>query len=42
MLDILEDTDLMGAKPVKIPMDPNVRLCVDQGKLLLNPDNYLM
>ena len=40
MLDILEDTGLMGAKPVKTPMDPNVRLCVDQCELLSSPDSY--
>ena len=40
MLDILEDTGLMGAKPIETPMDPNVRLCVDQGELLPSTDNY--
>ena len=37
MLDILEDSGLMGAKTVKTLMDPNVRLFVDQGELLLSP-----
>jgi hypothetical protein len=40
VLDILEDTGLLGAKPVETPMDPNVKLCVDQGELLHNPDQY--
>ena len=40
MLDILEDIGLMVAKPVETPMNPNVRLCVDQGKLLSSPNNY--
>ena len=30
----------MGAKPVETPMDPNVRLCVDQGELLSSPYSY--
>ena len=34
VLKILEDTGMMGAKQVEMPMDPNVRFCVDQGKLL--------
>ena len=40
MLDILEDIGLMGVKPVETPMDPNVRLCMDQSELLLSPDRY--
>lgn len=40
MLDILEDTGLLRARPVETPMDPNVKLCVDQGELLHNPDQY--
>ena len=40
VLDILEDTGLLGARPVETPMDPNVKLCVDQGELLHNPDQY--
>ena len=40
MLDILDETGLLGAKPVETPMDPNVKLCVDQGELLPNPDQY--
>ncbi|GFY96447.1 hypothetical protein Acr_11g0007530 [Actinidia rufa] len=39
VLDILEDSGLMGVKPIETPMDPNVRLCVDQGELL-SPDSY--
>ena len=26
MLDILEETSLLGSKPVETPMDPNVKL----------------
>ena len=29
VLDILEETGLLGSKPVDTPMDPNVKLCVD-------------
>ena len=29
LCDILEDTGFVEAKPVEIPMDPNVKLCVD-------------
>ena len=40
MLDILEETGLLGSKPVKTPMDPNVKLYEDQRKLLSNPERY--
>ena len=40
MLDILEETSLLGSKPVETPMDPNVKLYEDQGELLSNPERY--
>ena len=40
MLDIQEDTGFDGAKPIETPMDPNMRLCVDQGELLSSPHSY--
>ena len=40
MLDILEETGLLGSKPVETPMDPNVKLYDDQGELLSNPERY--
>ena len=40
MLDILDETRLMGSKTVDTPMDPNVKLCVDLGELMTNPNNY--
>ena len=40
MLDILEETSLLGSKPVKTPMDPNVKLYEDQGELLSIPERY--
>ena len=38
--DILEETNLLGSKPVETPMDPNVKLYEDQGELLSNPERY--
>ena len=40
MLDILEETGLLGSKPVENPMDPNVKLYEDQGELLSNIERY--
>ena len=40
MLDIHDETKLMGSKLVDTPMNPNVRLCVDQKELMTNPDSY--
>ena len=40
VLDILEETGLLGSKPVDTPIDPNVQLCVDQGEPLPSPDQY--
>ena len=40
VLDILEETGLLGSKPMETPMDPNVILYEDQGELLSNPERY--
>ena len=40
MLDILDENGLMYSKPVDKLMDPNMKLCVDQGELMTNPDSY--
>ena len=40
MLDVLEETSLLGSKPMETPMDPNVILYEDQGELLSNPKRY--
>lgn len=40
MLDILEETDLLGTRPVETPLDPNVKLRADQRELLSKPDQY--
>ena len=40
LVDILEETGLLGSKPVETPMDPNVKLYEDQGELLFNLERY--
>ena len=40
VLDILEETKLLGSKPVETPMGPNVKLYEDQGELQSNPKRY--
>ena len=35
VLDILEETGLLGSKPMETPMDPNVKLYEDQGSCYL-------
>ena len=40
LVDILEETGLLGSKPVETPMDPNVKLYEDQEELLFNPARY--
>ena len=40
VLDVLEETGLLGSKSVETPMDPNVKLYEDQGELLSNPERY--
>ena len=40
VLDVLEETSLLGSKPMETPMDPNVVLYEDQGELLSNPERY--
>ena len=39
-LEILEDVGLLGCKPVKIPMDPNLKLSKHEGSLLDDPRQY--
>ncbi|XP_041017106.1 uncharacterized mitochondrial protein AtMg00810-like [Juglans microcarpa x Juglans regia] len=39
-LDILNDVGLLGCKPSLIPMDPNIKLCKDEGQLLDDPSEY--
>ena len=39
-LDILNDSGLTDAKPCEAPMIPNVKLRVDDGDLIENPEKY--
>ena len=38
--EILEDVGLLGCKPIKIPMDPNLKLSKHEGSLLDDPGQY--
>jgi hypothetical protein len=40
VLDLLEETGLLGARPVDIPMDPNMKLLKDEGELFEDPGRY--
>ncbi len=40
VLDLLQDTGMMGCKPASTPMDPNMKLSTDSGELLPNPGEY--
>ena len=39
-LEILKDTNFLGSKPVRFPMEQNLRLSKYEGKLLANPGMY--
>ena len=39
-LDILEETGMMGCRPIDTSMDPNVKLLPGQGEPLNNPKRY--
>jgi hypothetical protein len=39
-LDILEDSGVLGAKPVLFPMDPNIKLSRSDGELLYDLSSY--
>jgi transposase InsO family protein len=39
-LDLLEETGLLGSRPVDIPMDPNKKLLKDEGELFEDPGRY--
>lgn len=40
VLHLLEDTTFLASKPCNLPMDPNVKLQLDQGDLLQEPSVY--
>ena len=39
-LDILQDTGYLGSKPAAIPMEPNLKLMLDEGDFVDDPDTY--
>jgi hypothetical protein len=39
-LDILQNTDYLGSKPVATPMESNLKLMLDEGDLIDDPDTY--
>jgi hypothetical protein len=39
-LDLLEETGLLGSRPVDVPMDPNKKLLKDEGELFEDPGRY--
>ncbi|XP_019051682.1 PREDICTED: uncharacterized protein LOC109114067 [Nelumbo nucifera] len=40
VLDMLDETGLLGSKPVETPMDPNVKMTDSQGEPLEDPTRY--
>ena len=40
ILDLLSDIGMLGCKPAKIPIDPNVKLNKYEGKALQDPSSY--
>ena len=40
VLDTLDEIGLMGSKVVDTPIYPNVKLCIDQGEFMANPNGY--
>ena len=40
VLDLLEETGLLGAKPAETPMEPNVKLSSDTGEVFEDPGRY--
>lgn len=40
VLDLLTDTGLLGCKPSSIPMDPSVKISIEDGELLPNAEVY--
>ena len=40
ILDLLNNAGMIGCKPAKIPMDPNIKLRKYEGKALQDPSSY--
>lgn len=40
LLDLLTEFGVLQSKPLRLPLDPNIKLRVDQGTLLLDPSLY--
>lgn len=40
--DILKDTRLLGTRPVGTPIDPNVKISIDQGEFHCLVGRYLI
>ncbi|GAV58961.1 LOW QUALITY PROTEIN: Pkinase domain-containing protein/LRR_1 domain-containing protein/RVT_2 domain-containing protein/LRR_8 domain-containing protein, partial [Cephalotus follicularis] len=40
IIDLLEEIGMLGSKPVDTPMDPNVKLTVEDGEPLNDPEKY--
>ncbi|GAV57180.1 hypothetical protein CFOL_v3_00718 [Cephalotus follicularis] len=38
--DLLDETGMLGSKPLDTPTDPNLKLVVDDGDVLEDPDKY--
>jgi hypothetical protein len=38
--DLLKDSTFLGSKPIDHLMDPNKKLMIDQGELLVHPNMY--
>ena len=39
---MLDETRLLAAKPYDTPLMPNIKLAVDDGELLIDPERYRM
>ncbi|XP_059627363.1 uncharacterized mitochondrial protein AtMg00810-like [Cornus florida] len=40
VLDLLQDTGMLGCRPASTPMEPNLKLSVESGELLSDPSVY--
>ena len=40
VLDLLNDTGMMGCSPASTPVDPNIKISSESGELLSDPASY--